>query len=203
MNKCSKCKQEKTVNDFYKDRRTRSGLYSACKKCDYKYAVLRKKCMTEAEKILSRKKQADWMRKYSKTEKNIEYRKKYTKMEKYRLYVGGYIKNPKRKIDRNVGSLIWQAIKKRESGIKWLKLFDYSLVEFMNHLEKQFDNKMSWNNYGSYWHIDHIKPRSLFKFTTAKDQEFKECWALENLQPLEASANRKKGNKYELSNTTT
>ncbi len=29
-----------------------------------------------------------------------------------------------------------------------------------------------------------------------QDQEFKECWALSNLQPLEAIANIKKGNKY-------
>ena len=54
---------------------------------------------------------------------------------------------------------------------------------------------MTWDNYGSYWWIDHIKPRSLFKYEKPEDKEFKECWALKNLQPMEKIANIKKGNK--------
>ena len=30
----------------------------------------------------------------------------------------------------------------------------------MVFLEKQFDDKMSWDNHGTYWEIDHIKPLS-------------------------------------------
>jgi 5-methylcytosine-specific restriction endonuclease McrA len=61
---------------------------------------------------------------------------------------------------------------------------------------------MTWDNHGKYekgkkkWQIDHIKPKSLFNFETPEDPEFKECWALENLQPLEAMENIKKGNKF-------
>ena len=33
--------------------------------------------------------------------------------------------------------------------------------EFNLYIEKQFDDKMNWNNYGSYWNIDHKKPISL------------------------------------------
>ena len=55
---------------------------------------------------------------------------------------------------------------------------------------------MTWDNYGSYWWIDHIKARSHFKYKTAKDPEFKECWVLENLQPMEKIANMKKSNNY-------
>lgn len=32
---CSKCKTEKPLSHFYKDKRTSDGLYSACKKCHY------------------------------------------------------------------------------------------------------------------------------------------------------------------------
>ena len=28
--------------------------------------------------------------------------------------------------------------------------------------EFQFDEKMNWENHGTYFHIDHVKPRSLF-----------------------------------------
>ncbi len=54
---------------------------------------------------------------------------------------------------------------------------------------------MSWENYGSYWWLDHIKPRSSFNYESPDDKELKECWALENLQPLEKIANIRKGNK--------
>ena len=55
---------------------------------------------------------------------------------------------------------------------------------------------MSWENYGSYWHIDHIKPDSRFIYESVEDIEFKKCWALSNLQPLKAEDNLKKSNKW-------
>lgn len=61
--------------------------------------------------------------------------------------------------------------------------------------EKQFDSNMNWSNYGKYWHIDHIYPQSLLPYTSMTDENFKKCWALDNLQPLEKIANIKKGNK--------
>ena len=55
---------------------------------------------------------------------------------------------------------------------------------------------MNWENYGSYWHIDHIKPKSLFIFESLEDEEFKQCWSLNNLRPLEAKENIRKGNRF-------
>jgi len=46
------------------------------------------------------------------------------------------------------------------------------------------------------WHIDHIRPISAFSFTVPEDPEFKECWALNNLQPLWAFDNLSKGGKW-------
>jgi len=70
----------------------------------------------------------------------------------------------------------------------------FSIAEFMSHMEKQFVSGMSWENYGS-WHIDHIQPVASFDFTTADDLDFKRCWSLENLQPLWAIDNLRKGSK--------
>lgn len=64
--------------------------------------------------------------------------------------------------------------------------------DLIKHIEKQFDDKMTWDNYGSYWHIDHIRPKCSFK-----GNEFKECWALSNLQPLEAIENFRKSGRWE------
>lgn len=105
-----------------------------------------------------------------------------------------YRENPKIRIDGSMRSLIWLALKGKKAGLKWESLVGYTIDDLMKHLEKQFDDKMTWDNYGNYWWIDHIKARSLFKYETAEDQEFKKCWALENLQPLEKIANIKKKN---------
>jgi hypothetical protein len=53
---------------------------------------------------------------------------------------------------------------------------------------------MTWENYGK-WHIDHKRPIASFNFTSYEDPEFKECWALNNLQPMWAKENMSKGNK--------
>lgn len=55
---------------------------------------------------------------------------------------------------------------------------------------------MTWENYGKTWHIDHIIPRSWFNYKSPKDLLFKECWKLENLQPLETKKKYLKGNKH-------
>ena len=109
-----------------------------------------------------------------------------------------YAQSHKYRLNNSVGVLIWMALKGKKAGVSWQKLVGYSIDDLIKYLEKQFDNKMNWENYGSYWWIDHIKPRSLFKFETSRDTEFEECWALENLRPLEKTANMKKHNKYEV-----
>lgn len=52
---------------------------------------------------------------------------------------------------------------------------------------------MTRENYGE-WHIDHIKPIS--KFDLNDENEQKKCFHYTNLQPLWASENIKKSDKY-------
>lgn len=68
---------------------------------------------------------------------------------------------------------------------------------------------MNWNNWGRYnaetwddndpstwtWQIDHIIPQSKLKYTSMDDENFKKCWALDNLRPLSSKENLEKGNK--------
>lgn len=78
---------------------------------------------------------------------------------------------------------------------KWQILVGYTTKELMAHLESQFQEGMSWDNYGK-WEIDHITPKSWFDFQSSNDEKFKECWALDNLQPLWMLENRSKHNKF-------
>jgi hypothetical protein len=65
--------------------------------------------------------------------------------------------------------------------------------EFLKeHIEKQFKEGMSWDNYGFYgWHIDHIIPLSSAK----TDEELYKLCHYSNLQPLWANENLSKGSK--------
>ena len=53
---------------------------------------------------------------------------------------------------------------------------------------------MNWDNYGSYFHIDHVKPRSLFNIEDDNNRRLMNHFF--NLQPLEKHENIKKSNKY-------
>jgi len=118
--------------------------------------------------------------------RHLNYLKKYNK-EKRKT-------NPKFRLDANIATAVYKVLRSSKKWKKWQDLVGYKIEELISHLEKQFDDKMTWNNYGSYWEVDHIKPKSLFKYETAEDPEFKKCWALNNLQPLEKSENRVKRN---------
>ena len=50
---------------------------------------------------------------------------------------------------------------------------------------------MSWDNYGSYWHIDHIRPCASFNLQNEEEQQI--CFHYSNLQPLTAKDNIIKG----------
>ncbi len=71
-----------------------------------------------------------------------------------------------------------------------------SIDQFKKHLEARFDRHMSWDNHGSYWHIDHIVPCASFDHTN--EEELKVCWRYTNMQPMEAKANIAKGSKLQV-----
>lgn len=102
-------------------------------------------------------------------------------------------KNPHWRLSRNLSKAIWDSLKSHggKIGPKW-DMLPYTPQELISHLEAEFDENMSWDNYGTYWQLDHIKPLSWFNLET----EFLDAWALSNLQPLESSKNASKCNRY-------
>ncbi len=104
------------------------------------------------------------------------------------------MEDPSFRISTNIGRALRSALPLGEkAGRRTFEILGYSKEDLMCHLEKQFQPGMTWENYGLRgWHIDHIKPKVLFQFSSTDDAAFKECWALENLQPLWAKDNLKK-----------
>jgi hypothetical protein len=98
-------------------------------------------------------------------------------------------------LSSNTRTRISLSLKGTKKGQHWETLVGYNVTQLKHHLEKQFTPEMSWNNYGTYWHIDHKIPISVFNYKTATDIDFKKCWSLKNLRPLEAKENIRKGAK--------
>lgn len=95
----------------------------------------------------------------------------------------------------SVSTLVRRSLHDRKQGRKWETLVGYTVNELAAHLERQFVRGMTWDNYGSDWHIDHIVPRASFTFDGAEHPEFRACWALTNLRPLWAEDNLAKNAK--------
>lgn len=84
--------------------------------------------------------------------------------------------------------------KKRTTGrlADWIGCEWKTLVVW---LEDMFEPGMTWDNYGTMWHIDHVKP--LKSFDLRDDKQVAEAWHVSNLQPLWAEDNIAKGSKLD------
>jgi len=104
--------------------------------------------------------------------------------------------DPKFKLNHNTSTAIRASLKNGKNGRTWSELVGYSVDDLKKHLEKQFTDGMTWDNYGrNGWHIDHKIPISVFNFTKPEHADFKKCWALKNLQPMWEGENISKSNK--------
>lgn len=73
------------------------------------------------------------------------------------------------------------------------ELLGCSVTEVRNHLQRQFKRGMTWVNFGTKWHIDHIIPCSAFDLREPRQQ--RQCFHYTNLRPLWARANIRKSNR--------
>jgi len=141
------------------------------------------------------------------SEKNREYLNEYHKqwrtenVDKWRKTKRDYERNrkasdPLYKLISNFRTAIYTVLK--ESNVdKYGHYFDilqYTPEELINHLEKQFTDDMTWDNYG-IWHVDHKLPITSFDIQDMGDDEFMRCWSLNNLQPMWGEENIRKSNK--------
>lgn len=142
-------------------------------------------------------------------EKSEKYKENY-KPRKRQLQNEARKNNPYKKIHHNVSGLIRITIQRNGSSKNGNSIIDhlgYTIQELKEHLEKQFEPWMSWENWGKYdtsvwddndqttwtWQLDHIIPQSKLPYTNMKDENFKKCWSLDNLRPYSAKLNSIEG----------
>jgi hypothetical protein len=68
-----------------------------------------------------------------------------------------------------------------------------NMVFYRSYLEAQFVEGMTWENYGTVWHIDHRIP---LKYNNPTDDEMFDRLHFTNTQPMFATENMAKGNRY-------
>jgi hypothetical protein len=141
------------------------------------------------------------------SEQNKEHLKQYIKeyrknnVDKIRQIKRDYERyrkasDPAYKLISNFRTAIYQVLKENnvEKNKHYFDILKYTPEELISHLEKQFTDSMTWENYGE-WHVDHRMPISSFNFESVDDDSFIKCWSLENLQPMWGKENITKGDK--------
>lgn len=224
MKICAQCKIEKDDYCFNATQLKKLLNGSNCGKCKACISEYGKKYHKEHREETNKrhrdyyKKNNDKITKRTKQyyEENIEYYKEYQKQwrqenkdeinEYQKIYIKNRRKNdPEYRLQKNISRSVRFILKDKKGGQSVLKYLPYTMEELKNHIEKQFESWMTWENWGKYnpkthaekptWNLDHIIAHSKFKYDNMDCQEFKDCWALSNLQPLDARENIFKGNR--------
>lgn len=106
----------------------------------------------------------------------------------------------RKNVSRSV-SIALQRTDGSKGGSSTFEHLPYTLQALREHLENQFEDWMTWDNWGvasteeKTWHIDHIHPQSLLPYDTLDHPNFLKCWSLSNLRPMDAIENIQKGRK--------
>jgi len=178
---CKKCRIEKELSEFNKDKYSSDGYRYRCRECtsnEYKTFYYSNKEVEINRQVNYQKNNKDSVNK----NRNIRHLENYKNDLTYRLKY-------------NLRNRVKLFLKSSNFTLEKNKTFEItgcSPEELKKHLESQFIDNMSWENYGHKgWHIDH-------KVALASAKNNEEVYRLchyTNLQPLWCEENYKKGDK--------
>lgn len=211
MKTCVNCNKNQSLSNFSLTVKSKDGYQAKCKICvntyNKKYYLANKEkvksnCKIYKSKNLNEIKKKDKIYAINNKEKILQYKKDYYKnnIEKYKQYgidnrersnanalklVLYKLKtDPIYRLQFNIRSRIKAAfrLKKATKCKKSEELLGCSIKIAKEHLQSKFLPTMTWENYGKYWHIDHIIPCNSFDLSNEDEQ--KKCFHYTNLQPL-------------------
>lgn len=198
MKKCTKCKEDKELDQFNKTDKHKDGLKNWCKLCVREYDKIyqeKNKHIRETKRNEKKhlKKEYDKINSKLYSALNKEKRKSYRK-EKYH-------NDPLFKLKVLCNSYIRTSLKRNNyiKSNRTEEIIGCTIEELKIYLESKFESWMNWNNHGIYngeenfgWDIDHIIPLS----SVYEENKIIELNHYTNLQPLCSKINRDiKGNK--------
>ena len=208
MNKkvCMKCKMEKSLSEFHKNKTKEDGHQDYCKQCRKNWNTehddglkIKRKERYNNDQERFKKEAQDWAdnnrerkrasgREYYKDnkEKLIEYQRVYAKERR--------VKDDLYRLKKNLRCNIKDALTKRgfSKSKKTEEILGCTLMFFIEYVESKFVDGMSWENRDE-WHLDHIKPMKL----ATNQEEAIELNRYTNFQPLWIADNLKKRAKFD------
>lgn len=188
---CNQCKKEKTILEYSRDKYTKDGFTSSCKECRNTKSKIwhQKNYLENKEEVLI--KNSEWRK--SNWDKVYNQRKEsgYCKRSRKKWYHKKGKFNINWVISERIRHRIRNVLNGKVKSKSTLELLGCSIDDLKNHLQSKFYANMSWQNYGTYWHIDHIRPCASFNLENEEEQKI--CFHYSNLQPLTAKENLIKG----------
>jgi hypothetical protein len=177
---CKVCGETKDESGFTRVTGNKYGLDSKCKEC--KSIANRKGYIQNKEKITQKRLE----RKEDKTKYDIEYKRNRRKGDI--LY----------KISDNISRNLRKALTKGgyRKGSRTGEIVGLDWVEFKEWIERNWEDGMSWENYGQgvgRWNIDHTIPQC----SGDSEDEIVRLNHWTNLKPMWAVQNASKNGKYE------
>lgn len=208
--RCSRCRDWHILENFQKCKTFKDGLANHCKGCskilDAAKYIKRRGAVSKRNKEYYRENKTRILQRNGeyfeihKEEINL-YKSNWQKenREKRRLRLNErYKTEPNFRIAVTLRTRILKAIENNQKAGSTLELLGCSVDFFKVHLEFLFSHGMSWQNHGTVWHIDHIKPCA--SFDLSNDDEQRKCFHYSNMQPLFIADNLKKGTKTNWAN---
>lgn len=193
---CDKCKENKPMDKYRKY-------------CENNYSKTCKKCLNEMDKIrkkIRRQKKAEsFLAKCEKCnqEKSLKDFSKLKKFYKKKICLSCYPQflreqktewcrnesktNMNYRLKKSLASRLRTVLVKNDSTMNYIGCNIQYLREWF---EYNFTLEMNWENYGTYWSIDHIIPVCKFDLTV-EDEKLK-CWNWSNLMPVTVNFNSSK-----------
>lgn len=209
MKECSKCKNIKDFENFYKGKSYKDGYRNICKQCIKVYEEENKETKKQYLKIykevnkedlkiknkIYRQENIDKIIEWK--EINKDYFKQYRKDNK--VNIANYFKkrrdnDPVFRFKNNIRRLILHSFKRGGRNFKKSDktevILGCKIEKFINYISSNFTEGMNLENHGE-WHIDHIIPLASAK----TEEEVIKLNHYTNLQPLWAVDNLSKGSK--------
>ena len=176
MKTCSKCKEEKSLEEFSKDRQKRDGLISYCKPCARAYKEKHREKIQAYNKAYYKENRGEII------SSNAAYTKRRIANDPNLLMVA--------RTRANLGHIL----KGKHNHTPTLELLGCTGEGWRTHLESTFKPGMTWENHGKgegKWEVDHIAPVSSFDQEDHLQRLI--CWNYRNTQALWGHENMAKG----------
>jgi hypothetical protein len=187
--KCCKCKLLKDVSMFGKNKKTSTGYKYRCRGCETQAQRERreKQKLENPEKVKAKNDAYYKKHKDSMKVKQKIYMSKPDVRKNRNEYIRKY-KAEKRKNDKsyviyeNLRKRIWKSLKNKSNSSK--ELLGCEIDLYFKWIEFTMTEDMNWENYGTFWNIDHLIPLNKFELNNPEEAmkafNWKNTWAMKS-----------------------